>query len=259
MKILITGSNGKIGSVIKSQIGKVIKSNFEKCDVLNRDISFDTLSTFYDLIIHCAANTRNHSIYENDVIKYMDDNVFLTKKLLDIKSSRFVFLSTTALYPKRFDVKDENSKIDINDIEDIYGITKFISECLIRQYHQDHLILRCVHVLHNYLNLPKSIVSMKEHHKTTLSSDTYYNFILVDDILNVLNEYMKSKVSNETVNVASDDVCSIKDVESIVGKVAYGNYTIDMRNVKTTKLKNLFPTVKINSSINNLKPLLKYE
>jgi len=250
MKILVTGSNGKIGHVLKE---------YFNCDELNRNTNIESLNDYYDLIIHCAANTKDQKITNNLLYNYIDDNIFLTQKLLRIKSKKIVYFSSVAIYPKNINFKLENLKFDVNEMSDIYGTTKFISESIVRKLHDNFLILRPVHVLDNTSNLPKSINTIKNESKTTLSNSTYYNFISIKNLIDIIEIYLNSnEIKNEIINVASDSACSINEIATFFNKTpSYGNYTIDLRNISTVKLHQIFPTVKILSSIDCFKQIIK--
>jgi nucleoside-diphosphate-sugar epimerase len=250
MKILITGSNGKIGNALKQ---------YFNCDELNRNTNVDSLDDSYDMIIHCASNTKNQKITNDLLYNYIDDNIFLTQRILKIKSKKIVYFSSTAIYPKNINFKIENLQFDVNEMNDIYGITKFISETMIQKLHNNFLILRSVHVLDNISNLPKSINAIKNESKTSLSNSTYYNFISTKNLIEIIETYLHSyEIKNEIINVASDFACSIHEIATFFNKtLSYGKYTIDMRNVSTIKLKNIFPKIKILSSLDCFMQLLK--
>ncbi|WP_066351165.1 NAD-dependent epimerase/dehydratase family protein [Aliarcobacter skirrowii] len=108
MKILVTGSNGYLGSSFINQYND--KYNFEIFSLLTQkleDINFDKI----DVILHCAALV--HQKIEHSYKKYHDINVDYPLKLAKLAKQngvkQFVFISTIAVYGEENESLDENT------------------------------------------------------------------------------------------------------------------------------------------------------
>lgn len=234
MKILVTGTSGGLGEYLYKSLN---------CYSLNRQTNFNEISKHeFDLIIHCAFNTKN-TIHQSELLSYINDNVFLTKKLIEeVKSKKFIFISSVDVYPQNHS-KNENEPININDVKNIYGKTKLISEEIVKQ-HKDYLILRCCGIIGDN-KIPKSISNLLKTKKTTLTSTSKVNYINQETILDIIKFNV---ISNETINIASNLSMNIKELESIIYPIDYGSYEYDIGEIKIDKFKKHFPNINNNSS-----------
>lgn len=238
MKILVTGTSNGLGEYLLNSLN---------CYGFNRQSNFEDIKKEeYDLIIHCAFNTKN-IIPQSYISSYIEDNVFLTKRLVnEVKSNKFIFISSIDVYPKDQE-KNEDIDINIDKISNIYGKTKLISEEIVKN-HNNFLILRCSGII-GVGKLPKSVTNILQSKKTTLTSTSKVNYITQKTILDIINS---NDIKNQVVNVASPLSMEIKELETIVNTIEYGTYHYDVGNISIEKLKKHFPEVKNNFSKNNL-------
>jgi dTDP-4-dehydrorhamnose reductase len=139
--ILITGSQSGFGKYLssilkKNKNNKIYKLSREnKKKILNKNYKKK-----FHLIFHCAAS---RPIY-NKIIskkKYFKDNVELTKKVLSINHSKFIYISTVDIYPEGLNNCHEKLKIKEKKITSIYAKTKFIAEKEVIKK-KDYIIIR---------------------------------------------------------------------------------------------------------------------
>ena len=129
-KVLVTGCNSGLGKFISDTIPNSIKLNRNNRHELLSDLKQDGV----DLIIHCAFGFQGG--YENNEItyyfKYIDDNILLTKDLVDIPHKKIVYISSLIVY-------------NPNPIN--YKFTKLYSESIVETLGSNPLILRCPSML----------------------------------------------------------------------------------------------------------------
>jgi nucleoside-diphosphate-sugar epimerase len=152
MNILITGSNGFIGSYLKSNFAKngdnVISIGLSE----NNDIKIDlskkhyTLKGDFDLIIHCAgivhsvshSNKIDHSLLNQD----LNITINFLKSISNITYKKLIFLSSVSVYGA-----DSGDNISINcnkKPKSGYALAKLLSENVIKLIipQSKYLILR---------------------------------------------------------------------------------------------------------------------
>lgn len=166
LKILVTGSNGQLGSEIrkciessKSEIGK-IPEEYHDCDLLalgseNLDITdVQAVKRFFsenwfDIIINCASMT-NVEECEGNYTTAFKANVLGVRYLANecIKQgAKLIHLSTDYVFDGK-GVRNSNKETmpynewDICNPINIYGKTKFMSENVVKEVCQKYFIIR---------------------------------------------------------------------------------------------------------------------
>ncbi|MFX4276709.1 NAD-dependent epimerase/dehydratase family protein [Aliarcobacter butzleri] len=140
MKILITGSNGYLGSSFLNQYKD--KYKFEKFSLLSQkleNINFDRI----DIVLHCAALV--HQKIEHSYEKYYEINVIYPVKLAKLAKQnavkQFVFISTIAVYGEDKEKLDENTIC--NPITP-YGKSKLEAEKELLKLNDDSFIVSII-------------------------------------------------------------------------------------------------------------------
>jgi len=159
LKVLISGTNSGLGNWLSKQ--------FPECDKYTRDTKWSDLKDEYDLIIHCAA-AITHNGWDNVSIDLFEDNVFLTRDLANIPHTKFIYISS------------------IDEAKDSpYGVTKRISEIIVKDLCKNYLILRPSSLIGEGMkkNTFQKIVHGDD---IALTPDTIMNFILYEDVLDAI-------------------------------------------------------------------------
>ena len=203
MRVLVTGANSGLGKWISTQfVGcEVFIRGSKITDFPKKTILSDGGHTYpaytmdfkeYDLIIHCAA-TISHCTWGDVESDLFDDNVFLTRELTKIPHKKFVLIST------------------IDEAKDSpYGVTKRISEIVVKELCENYLILRTSALLGK--EMKKNTFQKIAGENIALTPDTVMNYILYEDVLNAIkNNYTGTKV------LRSNDDISMKEVVDVFG------------------------------------------
>lgn len=219
MKILITGSNGFVGSALIQKFDDLghdvlgVDNNFETNykihnKTINADLALDNLTKILpkniELIVHCAAAKSDFGI-SND--EYYKDNVVATRKLMDFaidnKVSKVIYFSTVSVYGHDNILKDETQQLNSNTVygdtklEGEYEVRRWVSEC------DDYklIILRpsLIYGVNNFTNMYNLMDSMNknmffkigtgDHIKSMVSINN-----LIEMTLFIFNSSFKSNV-----------------------------------------------------------------
>ena len=176
MRILITGSNGYIGSVLgnyliskkfnvigidKKNNNKFINFKQLKCN-LNNTYQLICIFKKYkpEKVIHLAGeSTIDNILHKNN---YIINNIKATKNLLEVckkqKIKDLIFSSTAAVY------KQTNKKIKESYVKkpnNIYGITKLRAENLITRYSTCNNLN---YIIFRFFNVCSSLKGIGENH-----------------------------------------------------------------------------------------------
>ncbi|MCR6585066.1 NAD(P)-dependent oxidoreductase [Campylobacter insulaenigrae] len=155
-KVLITGANGYIGSILSLILHHNVKlyclvrsrdkmiSRFQEIcgDVYKVNIYEDLqeIKDKIDIVIHCAAPTQSDFFIENS-IDTVDIIYTNTKDVLDFSKKnnveKVIFLSTMEIYGDMTgeDISENDiGKFDITNIRNSYPLAKQISEFMVHSY-----------------------------------------------------------------------------------------------------------------------------
>ena len=142
-KILVTGSDGRFGKIIKKfKDRRFIFRNKKEFNILSHKSIKNNIKKFKPkTILHLAGLSRPMKIHEQDIIKSINLNIVGTCNLVKEASKtgiKIIYLSTSYVYPgKKGNYKEEDSLKPWNN----YSWSKLGGECAVQMY-KNSLILR---------------------------------------------------------------------------------------------------------------------
>ena len=249
IKLLITGTCSGLGKYLHENMGGI-----ELHQSISEEAQKEICSADYDAIIHCAANSST-GIDSTSLYSYLDDNLFLTKRLTSIRPKLFVYMSSVDVYPQKDCLHSEDQIIDADTLRGIYATTKLASETLIQHNCPNYLILRGVTLLGKY-SRKNTLIKIIENEKCEvgLSGDSIYNITTYFDIKNFI-QFALEKNFHGIYNLASSDNIKLSDIAgSLNRKVQFGTHIYRVGNIDNRKIASVFPRFKKSS----LDSLLQY-
>jgi len=142
-KILVTGSDGRFGKIIKKFKDKrFIFRNKKELNILSsKSIKYNIKKFKPKIILHLAGLSRPMKIHDKDIIKSINLNIVGTSNIVKEASKygiKIIYLSTSYVYPgKKGNYKEEDSLKPWNN----YSWSKLGGECAVQMY-KNSLILR---------------------------------------------------------------------------------------------------------------------
>ena len=145
-KILVTGSNGRFGKILKNlNIKKFIFKNKKQLNILSSKSISNNLKKYRPShILHLAGLSRPMIIHEKDIIKSINLNIVGTCNLVKEASKlgiKMIYLSTSYVYPgKKGNYKEEDAVKPWNN----YSWSKLGGECAVQMYKNSLIIRMCM-------------------------------------------------------------------------------------------------------------------
>lgn len=236
MKFLISGAQSGLGKHLFEIFGGIpLTRETSKAEI-------DNLKKGVDIIIHAAFNS-NKDIDSNNIYSYLEDNIFLTEKLIKIPHKKFIFISSVDVYPKDNIHHKEDEVININTVEGIYGLTKLMSESLVKRLSPNFLILRCSALLGKYAR-KNTLIKIRTEEKPilTLSPDSSLNYILHTDV----SEFIKLALEKDLkgiYNLVSSKNITLSEIASLLKKkVNFGDYIYSVGSIDNRKATSVTPS-----------------
>ena len=196
---------------INSGLGKYLAFHLSDGKGLHRYNFNEISSNEYDVIIHCAFNKTNKIDGLLGHYQYLNDNIFLTQKLLELKHSHFIYISS----------------IDVYNGNNNYSLFKrFVESIVIRK--DNTTILRCPMMIGRTMK-PNHITKMLcENNETlTLSGESTFNYILYKDILKFIQNKNYEEIDGLYDFISTDNV-KLKDIKKeFKSTVKFGNYVYE--------------------------------
>jgi|TARA_B100000959_G_scaffold216348_1_gene227963 dTDP-4-dehydrorhamnose reductase len=204
--ILITGTNGGLGSFLKKEIEDPI------CVTRENPLTTKVQKSGVDLIIHCAFNSDLDSLQKVTKKSYID-NIELTSTLVKIPHKKFVYISSSHIAPYH---------------KTPYAIFKKISEHIIEENCENYCILRPSCLLGDNMkyNTFSKIVDGKD---ITLTSDSVNDAILYEDVFNAIQLDLKGNYF-----LKSREIITMGEVANLYNKkIKYGKFYYNVGDIKS--------------------------
>ena len=145
-KILVTGSDGRFGKIIKKfKDRRFIFRNKKELNILSSNSIKKNIKKFKPkIILHLAGLSRPMKIHDKDIIKSINLNIIGTCNLVKEASKagiKIIYLSTSYVYPgKKGNYKEEDSLKPWNN----YSWSKLGGECAVQMYKNSLIIRLCM-------------------------------------------------------------------------------------------------------------------
>ena len=221
-KILVTGTKSGLGKYIYETLPNTVGLSRENRKILIKK------NDCYDMIIHCAFNTKNAGKKDiDDYFDYVDDNILLTNDLVKLKHKKFVYMSSISVYDK---------------IPTPYNQTKLFAESIVQKISNKPLIIRCASLLGSAMrsNTITKIIT-EDNPRITLSKESTYNFVMHKDIVEFISKCYNNNVTGIFDFLASDFIRLEDIVKRLNREVNFGEYTFTTNKVDNKKLTGMFP------------------
>lgn len=227
--LLITGSAKGLGKHLHSKLGGLGLTRENSSDILESNSSFST-------IIHCAFSDPLHTA--------KTENISLTKSLLNLKCDKFIFVSSTDIYPDDDKLHSEDETINDSAFRSEYAEQKIQCERLILNSHSSALIIRPVTLLSKNLK-SRNLQRLLNDHQPSLSltEESTLNFVTEEEILSFIQIAQNNNLSG-TYNIARNEAASLHDLANAVGKkVNFGSFRYNVGRMTNKKALTYLPSL----------------
>ena len=144
-KIIVTGSDGRFGKILKKINKKMIFRSKKQLNILSpKSISKNFKKYKPNYILHLAGLSRPMKIHEKDINKSIDLNIIGTCNLVKEASkfkAKMIYISTSYVYPgNRGNYNEEDALKPWNN----YSWSKLGGECAVQMYKNSLIIRLCM-------------------------------------------------------------------------------------------------------------------
>jgi len=235
-KVLVTGVRSGLGHAVHRALGGL---GFARGMALD-DPAILAAAPF-DAIIHCAVNATK-SVSMKTAYGYLQDNLLLTQRLVDVPHRKFVFVSSLAVYPPIGRAISEDEDVDLLPLAGPYAFTKLFSDLYVQERAQEPLVLRTTTLLGPAIrpNTVSRALTQRDC-QLFLAPDSRYNFVMHDDIVDFIVLAMDHGISG-AFNIGSEGLVALSSIVEQLGlAVRYGGHHYDIGPVDSRKAAALHP------------------
>ena len=230
IKVLVTGSNGRFGRILKKikSKKKFIFRSKSQLNILSQKSIINNLKKYKpNYILHLAALSRPMLLHEKKIAQSIDVNIIGTCNLVKEASKRnikLIYFSTNYLYEG---IKGNYSENDPVKPWNNYGWSKLGGECAVQMY-KNSLILRLCMTEKPFIH-KKAYANVKS------------NFMFQEEVLEILPKILDKK-----------GIINVGGPSKLIFEFAKQNN----KNVKKIFSKGEFPK-KMDMNLSKLKRLVK--
>ena len=240
--ICVIGKNGFIGSnIVKDLHGTGIDrsgySNFLKKD--------------FDVVINANGNSKKYLSLKEPLLDF-DLSVRSTlQSILDFKYDLYIYLSSCEVYEDLTKNTLEESIINTSNISR-YGLSKYMSECIVKNYCKKWVILRLNGPIGP--NMKKGpIYDLMNNDDLWISIKSVMQLIDIKFISEFISILIEKNIFNETFNITGTDSICLEEVAQLLGsKSKFPDYPIITHNIDTNKANSILELPKSIKSVNSL-------
>ena len=235
MKVFVTGGKGYVGTkffekysneldIIIQTHNKLKNENSLKkviyLDIQNPNIIQEIIKEAPDIVVHLAAKT-SLKFCQEEPEKAFDVNVNGTINVIKAcieSKSKLIFISTKEVYGEHNSKKCSES--DIIKPINVYGLTKFVSEILIKnageKMNLKYVILRVSSIYGpgRMTGINSLFVNAVKNKKIIVNDGQQVtNLIYIDDFLDILYQSLKNNLAEtEIINVGTKECIKLNDI-----------------------------------------------
>ena len=195
--IAIIGSGGMLGS----DLFHYLRYYFKKIIGINRKNYDQYRGHQFDIIINADGNSNKYWANKNILADFVasTDSVYAT--LFDFPCKKYVYISSSDVYEDHTGIKTtkESNIIDTVNLTP-YGFHKYLSECIIKNFIKNYIILRCSMILGT--NLKKGpVYDILHKSRLFITQKSRFQVITTIALADILNFLLAQNTTEQVFNV----------------------------------------------------------
>tara|TARA_B100000787_G_C16196907_1_gene301583 strand:+ start:1404 stop:2174 length:771 start_codon:yes stop_codon:yes gene_type:complete len=220
--------NNIVISGTSSGLGRYLKENLNSYSYDRNGSNTSLPLSKNNIIIHTAFNSSK-VVSEKEILNYIDDNINLTKRILEVPHKKIIFISSVDVYPTNNKIHKEEDELLLESNKSIYSLSKLIAESIIRKKSSNYVILRVSGMLGPYIRDNAFIKILKnskciDYKNLSLNQTSSFNYVLQSDILNLIKKLLKNNDTG-TYNLTSNKNINLERIAThLNSKINFGKY-----------------------------------
>lgn len=224
--LAIIGGRGMVGS----DLMQYLKSYFGRITSIDRENYDQHRGKHFDIIINANGNSNKIWAKNNVLSDFSASTASVYASLLDFPCKTYIYISSADVYSNHTSQKFtyESKTIEVENLSS-YGFHKYLSECIVRNFIKNYIILRCPMILGT--NLKKGpIYDILHDSRLFVSQDSAFQMITTHELAQIIYFLLAQNITKEVFNVGGRGTL-------MLGKIAeYLNKSVTFpKDVETAK------------------------
>lgn len=206
--LAVIGSRGMVGSDLK----RYLKSYFGKITSINRKNYDRYRGTNFDIVINANGNSNKIWAKNNVLSDFAASTTSVYASLFDFPCKTYIYISSADVYPDHTNKKStkESKVIKIEGLS-TYGFHKYLSECIVKNFAKEYIILRCPMILGN--NLRKGpIYDILHNSRLFVTGESAFQMITTHELAQIINFLLVQNITKEVFNVGGSGVVILRQI-----------------------------------------------
>ena len=229
-------TNNMIITGAGSGLGKYLRKYFQ-VQGLVRNSSLDLINN-KSVVVHCAYN--NKKLTNDKDNELYEDNVILTKRILEKSPAIIVYMSSIEVYLDKEKNNHEDDELKDSKYNDLYAEYKYLSECLIKNYSGKNIIFRMPLLLSTESrdNTVKKVIDSYDG-KLSLNEKSNFYCISYDDVARTISALLENNIFG-TFNLCPNKKITLNHIKKLSQtNPRFGDYVYESPNIDNHKIKSV--------------------
>ena len=212
--IIVIGGNGFVGSGFVRHF----HSQGVPVTVVDRTNYKQLIGAECDILINANGNSKKMLAKDDPKGEFQASVVSVSDSLVDFKFKKYVFLSTSDVYPdcSKPDLTREDTTLRIAE-QSPYGFHKYVAELCVKHSAKDWLIIRQGGFVGQGMK-KNAVFVVLYGNQLWVHPKSRFQFINTDDSARLVMELIDREVSNEVLNLTATGTISVKEIMRLAGR-----------------------------------------
>ena len=235
--VFVIGGNGFVGSgYVKAlqSLGRAVKS-------INRESYDQFLGARCDILINANGNSKKFLAKDDPKEEFQASVASVRNSLVDFEFKKYVFLSTSDIYPDctKPELTCEDRVINVSE-QSLYGFHKYLAELCVQHSAKDWLIIRQGGFVGEGMR-KNPVFDVLHGDKLWVHPDSELQFINTEDSARLVMQLVEQDVSNQIFNLTAIETISVREIMKLAGRsVPVDAYAKPVRyEISTEKVRKL--------------------
>lgn len=211
MNVFILGGSGFVGSAFV----RYLRALGVQVVVVGRENYGKISGQECDILINANGNSKKFLAKDDPKSEFQSSVASVRNSLVDFKYKKYVFLSTSDVYPdcSGSDITREDLMLKVSE-QSPYGFHKYMAELCVQHAANDWLIIRQGGFVGQGMK-KNAVFDVLYGDKVWVHPDSRFQFINTDDSARLVMSLIDQGISNQIFNLTATGTISVKEIMAL--------------------------------------------